>query len=188
MGQLRLVHAGAEALCQSDQLLVCLMVFRAGVSVDPFSVKRMPVGAGMKLKDPPCNVLVAQRAGQDRHGDLRSALLIADLQHIGGVGAVVERGLRLLRVLQPDPQTGHVPAVDVHLAVHDLFDITGKEPHALHILGLGDAQGKDPGVIDQVEIVLDHVEAEFVLIERSVRDPLYKGVVQVSVPETGCAL
>ena len=99
------------------------------------------------------------------------------------------RGIHLAQLFLRDAQTGHVAPVEVHFSAEDGVYVLGKGSHQIRLPGLDHAQGEDPGVIKEVEVVLQHVVLEFFYIQAAVADAGDEGVVQAVLPDgRGCAV
>ena len=70
----------------------------------------------------------------------------------------------------------------VHFAVQYARKILGKGTHQLRVARLDHAQREHLGIVKQIEVVLQHIEAELFLVQRAVADADHEGVVQTLFP------
>ena len=100
-----------------------------------------------------------------------------------GVGEVVQGGPRGQHPLLRDAQPLHIGPVEVHLPVQHGLHVPGKGPHQRRVPGFHHPQGKDPGVVEEVQVVLEHEVAELLRRQSSVPNPRDKGVGETPLPD-----
>ena len=87
-----------------------------------------------------------------------------------GVGQVGQGRLHGEHLLLRDAQAGHVSPVDLHLASQDGVHVGGEGPHQLRVPGLHHAVGEHPGVVEQVQVVLQQEPLELLQVQAAVDD------------------
>ena len=92
------------------------------------------------------------------------------------------RGLGLPELLLGDPELLAEADVKRHLGVQGLVEEPREPAHILDASGLGDRERDRPAEFDQKEVVLPHVEAEFLEREGPVADARDERVALLLLP------
>ena len=100
-----------------------------------------------------------------------------------GIGQIGEGRLDRKHLLLRDAQPSHVGPVDLHLPAQNRVHIGGEGPHQAGIPGLHHTVGEHPGVVEQVQIVLQQEPLELLQVQTAVSNPPDKGMVMALLPD-----
>lgn len=104
-------------------------------------------------------------------------------EHVVGIGQIGEGRLDRKHLLLRDAQPSHVGPVDLHLPAQNCVHIGGEGPHQAGIPGLHHTVGEHPGVVEQVQIVLQQEPLELLQVQTAVSNPPDKGMVMALLPD-----
>ena len=99
------------------------------------------------------------------------------------VGAVVDVRARTADLIFRDAEALHVRQVRTERLVDRVRELFAQKPDLLEIVGLLDNGRKDLHIVLEVEIVLQHVVAEFFRRQRAVRHLRYERVGEIARPD-----
>ena len=165
--------------------LCAFAVFLTGIAIHPFAIQRMFQRTGNGLMIFPDH-LITPCAGKHCHENFQHTALMGFIQHIGSIGLVRQGSFCVCNFFLCDAQSCHVCLMYLHFPIQRIMHHAGEQSLQFFLLCFHDTKGKHLGILQQIAVILNHIEPESVHTEGAFPQFLYKRLGQITVPDRFC--